>query len=205
MTPMEQLLSGDFKRLEGLVAANCSSRYLTLISFLRADRVDATGTVYLGLNRAPAASGNHHAYEGGLVIHLLEMWDFHLQLRDLFVPRFDDGRVLAAIIHHDLEKAYYTFVQGAYGEPIKYGTHTTSQLMTGDVKSLHILMNAGILLDEEMTNALLMAHGGYTDHPPRMTTPFAKYIYLLDEMSGNVKERLRNGVPMKNSGRFLSK
>jgi hypothetical protein len=108
-----QRLRENWEKLKGLVAGNLPSReaavFLHLLDTLKEDQPDGQKH-YLGFYRSPAARRNHHAYEGGLVQHLLEMWSLWEQLKPkLNAPPFiSDERVFKAIILHDLHNAYRT-------------------------------------------------------------------------------------------------
>lgn len=165
--------------------------YANMLVGVAPDRAQGDDT-YLGLLRAPAARGNHHAFEGGLVHHLLEMWDCWLMVRDKFLvePYVTDARVLKAIINHDIHKAHLTY-RLVTEDPwkVEYG-HPSDSLTTTDFKSLQILSCYGIVLDYEQMNALQLAEGGFSNTQPKWCSVLAKVCYLLDEMSANVLARI---------------
>jgi hypothetical protein len=170
-------------------------RYLDLLASLQDDVTDQ-GKLLLGFTRAPAAKANHHAREGGLVIHLREMWDLWTRLRNQFTcqPYVTDQRVLKAIVLHDLHKAHRTFeLLGTDPWSTQYCDDKTDLLMTQDVKSLWLANQAGISLDPEQINALLWAEGGFSKIKPRWCSVLAKICYALDELSGNGLDRIRTG------------
>lgn len=181
-----------------------ADNYLRMMNSLRDDELVAEdGRTYLGLLRAPAAKRNHHATEGGLVRHLLEMWDIykawctHWPLAEQS-PHINDERVLCAILNHDIHKAYRTFYQldspewaVEYGYRNKEKPELTDGLMTESVKSMWILSQYGITPDAEQMNALCLSHGGFSEIVPKRCTPLAKLMYLIDEFSGNVLEPIR--------------
>lgn len=72
-----QPLSENWEKLRALAAGVLPSieagTFLRLLDGLEEDQLNGQER-YLGFCRAPAARRNHHAYEGGLVRHLLEMW-----------------------------------------------------------------------------------------------------------------------------------
>ena len=96
------------------LVAEYTPQYSALLMMFCSDR-KLVGETYLGFQRAPAAKKNHHAEEGGLVRHLLEMWDIHMEMRDSSglwtmslsgsVQAFPKPDVLKGIINHDLHKA----------------------------------------------------------------------------------------------------
>lgn len=194
----------NWNKLHSLVSVNMSiedgAAYGQMLDALADNIWDSEKDImYAGFMHAPAATGNHHAYEGGLVRHLLEMWDIWLLLRDrwLHSPHITDDRVLKAIINHDLHKAYRTYVMNIEGLVTKshsYGRDETDTLLTSDTKSIWLLMKHNIKLDVEQLHALLWAEGGFSKIKPKETSALAKICYLLDEASGNVQARLDEGT-----------
>jgi len=188
---------------------------LTLLHDLRYDR-SWEGKTLLGLERAPAAKANHHDREGGLIEHMFEMYDCFIAMRRLiedhslahgmskahFDKEFSAERAWRAILNHDIEKAYLTFeeIRTPNGPElptwkVEYcRNHPLNKLLRGDHKSLWILGQHGIILDEFMMNTLFWAHGGFSEVQMEDVTCFGKLMYLVDEMSGNVLERCRKGT-----------
>lgn len=208
MTDWTQLTE-NFNTLKALVAEHLpleeSLKYLKMLDALADDTTDEKGRTLLGFVRAPAAKGNHHDREGGLIAHLLEMWHVYTVLRAGYPqldqpPHITPARVLTAIVCHDLHKGYRTFTlippEGKAvweaGDPWKadYAQDLSDQLTTHDIKTLAILARHGIALDDEQLNALCWAEGGWSHIQPKFTSVLAKLCYLLDEMSGNVLERI---------------
>lgn len=181
------------------------SRYTELLSHCRTDRSYGASeypTTVLGMFRAPASKDRHHAFEGGLVAHMLEMWDVWMHWRTaIYTPlAFDDATVWRAILHHDLGKVrkYRLIDRDEHYNPVDewkvdYAKPSEDRLnhLLGDThKALSILSRHGIYLTPMLHNALITSHGGYTEDYPRCETAFAKLIYLLDEYSANVLNRL---------------
>lgn len=168
------------------------SAYLTLIEELSPDHGDM-----LGLARAPAAKRNHHNQEGGLLRHYAEMWEWWTVLRNK-LPRdetLSDERVLCAIINHDIHKAYKTFrLVNLSPWETEYSNDTSERLMTWEAKSIWLLMKYGVQMDELQMNAFLWSEGGWSKTQPSWSSVLARVAYLLDELSGNVQERLRKGT-----------
>lgn len=174
--------------------------HVRMIDHLR-DDVKDEGVIYLGLFRAPAAKGNHHDREGGLIAHMLEMWEIWLHLKDAIVRTdgkyITDARVFKGILYHDLHKAYRTFVEVPRADGVwaaDYGKDPTESLMSHTTKTIWILSQAGISLDRQDYHALLCNEGGWAEIKTRWTSVLAKLLYVLDELSGNVVERIRKGT-----------
>lgn len=150
---------------------------------------------WLGAKSAPAAKGNHHAREHGLIEHLLEMWNFWC---DVPVPDTDlvnSESVWRGILLHDLHKAYKTFVLPRLGFwDVEYGDHYSDGLLNDELKSIWLAQQHGIRLSAMDMNVIVNSHGGYSKIRTKHQPMLAKMVYLLDEMSGNVVERGRMGT-----------
>ena len=153
--------------------------------------------LYLGLERAPAGKRNHHDFEGGLVAHLLEMWETYEVLKGHF-SQLEDGvhvtpaRVLKGILYHDLHKAYQCFVlKSVQPWATEYGLNASELLAGKTAKTFLILSQHGIVLDEEQINAICWSEGGWAELKPRWHSVLSKLCYLLDEFSGNCLDRVR--------------
>lgn len=178
--------------------------YLSMVDKIKADQPVTTPkgeTIYLGLERAPAAKRNHHAYEGGLVAHMLEMWNIWTTLRGSFQildpSHITNDRVMRGILNHDIHKAVKTFVL-VNEDPWQtdYYDEQDQGMLTDDIKSLQILTQNLVYLDTIQMNTLLWSHGGFSTNPPKQCCALAKLCYLLDELSGNVIEKVRTGAVM---------
>lgn len=193
----------------GILDQTDSNSYLNLMRLLESDiivpgQVETTrgkmvNQHYLGFKRAPAAKGNHHAYEGGLVQHYLEMWKLGRTLLqqnpELVNHHVNEQRVLKAVINHDIHKAFMTYLlasenpwQTEYEKKRGGGN-----LLTETGQSLSILMTAGVRVDDEQMNALYWAEGGFAEEQPKARSVLAVLCYLLDEFSGNCLGRADNG------------
>jgi hypothetical protein len=158
------------------------------------DDIQEGETTLLGWRRAPAAKGNHHAHEGGLVEHLLEMWSFWADIQDrAYSPSYvTPERIWKGILLHDVHKAHRTFkLLSTDPWEVDYAHDLTDQLLPETAKNLWLANQAGLRLDLEQTHALILAHGGYSELKPKQQSVLAKTLYLLDEFSGNVADRVR--------------
>jgi hypothetical protein len=196
------------KELVAIYVPRSSQRdqYLEMINALSEDVAQADGRILLGMRRAPAARGNHHAFEGGLVYHYLEMWDVWERWKASFdLEKYDyvnNDRVLRGIINHDIHKAfrYYRLVTSPDGPTrpapwaVELAYDHTDKMVIENVKSIQILNRHGIVLDDQQMNALLCSEGGFSRTRPDWCSVLAKLLYLLDEMSGNVLGRISKGT-----------
>jgi hypothetical protein len=197
LIPVMGDLDRNYHKLHKLVHRNVTSYrdlHQHMLHSLREDWEEEPPKSYLGFRRAPAAQRNHHNFEGGLVFHLLEMWQGWLTLRPTLELNeyLNDDRITRAILYHDLHKAFRLISQDPWS--VDYANDDTDQLMTNDVKSIWILMEHRICVDPVQMNALLLAEGGYAKIKPYYQSVLAKTAYLLDELSGNVIERIRKGT-----------
>lgn len=186
-------LANNFASLRKEAETYLGPKWVEMLDHLRDDR--AYETIYLGMMRAPAAKGNHHAFIGGLVAHMLQMWYLGKKLMAVLPvdPLITHERVLRGIIAHDFHKAWATFVEVPASDKaqkgLDYGKHVSNSMMTNDQKSIYLLMQHGIVLDMVDMNVLFSSEGGWAEAPPRWVSTLAKFVYLLDEMSGNVAQR----------------
>lgn len=192
-------VDANFLGFHSLVYRVLGPTWSALLDNLDADVVDPKGQHYLGMRRAPAGKGNHHAYIGGLVQHMTEMWHHWVTLAPT-LPQgtiLEDAAVLRGIVCHDLHKAWCTFQIVEHSDKcpngLDYGKHPSNFLMTNDQKSLYILMQSGIKLDMLDMNCLANSEGGWAESPPKWGTTLSKMVYLLDELSGNVEARAQAG------------
>lgn len=164
-------------------------KLLAMFESLKDDRESPNGKTYMGLMNAPASAAAHHDYKGGLVKHYLEMYGFARQLNSSF--GFAEKDVLLAIIAHDIHKASYNYeYTDAEKTKFTYSSHPVYDLLTKNQRSFMLFAEHGIVLDLYQANALFSSEGGYNKEAPKMNTPFSKFIYLLDELSANVLNRI---------------
>jgi 3'-5' exoribonuclease len=186
-----------------------------MLRFLKYDRLEITDVsgdkkdTYMGMMNAPAGKGVHHAYPGGLVVHLLEMWNFWTILRPTLVKDHlvNDENVLTGVILHDLHKAWCMFVyQTKDGvvdmNAVAYGTHPVTSLMKNDIRTLFILSKFAVDVDAYQVNCVTNSEGGFAAAPPKFQTTLAKLVYTLDELSSNVTGRtdVGNNVDIRVNG-----
>lgn len=187
-----------------------ASAYTLLLNDLRHDRIvqgkdkegNAIEITLLGMRRAPGSKNRHHNVQGGLVAHILQMWELWVDLRAViaahhcFHPQLNDLNVWKCILHHDLNKVWkYKLVKDDPWEVDYANDHDRLSMLLGDTnKVMALLMKHGIKLPVLLQNALITAEGGYSTSPrPHAETVLAKVAYLLDELSANVVDRLQTG------------
>ena len=174
---------------------SAQNRWLHLFSILTPDQRDAAGNLYAGLLTAPASVAAHHNYTGGLVVHYLEMLETAKTFYEVKHPQlpalpFEPSEVLIGILIHDIHKASFNYKVKQDGTGPEYSTHLSLELLPKNARSQQILAEAGIVLTLQQLNVLYNSEGGYNPERPKQCTPLAKFIYLLDEMSANVYDRI---------------
>lgn len=183
-------------------STSLAAKYTAMLNDVRSDRVLGS-TCILGMYRAPGSKDRHHAFEGGLVAHLMEMWDAWTLLRNTVLATpiahpINDSLVWRAILHHDLNKIWrYKLVMPTPEWEVDYckgSEDALGHLLPSTYKTLSILNRFEIPLTPMLMNALITAEGGFSDGPrPKTETVLAKLVYILDELSANVFSRLNTG------------
>jgi hypothetical protein len=172
--------------------------YVRMLNDLRQDRT-VYGETLLGLYRAPASKNRHHDCEGGLVAHLVQMWDLWTGLRSVIKgqvgvwmhAQLSDQNMWLAILHHDLNKIWkYKLVSGSPWQVDYANTDRTSALLGDTSKSMWLLQHYDIKLSIPLYNALIVAEGGFSKVRPHAESVLAKVAYLIDELSANVVDRM---------------
>ena len=168
-----------------------------VLDFYRSDLLDGAGKRVLGLQTAPAGKSIHHAYEGGLVVHILEMLrhisDFCIRWPTLSYRNMFIGAVL-----HDLHKGFCHYYISDKG--IDYYTHYYTRLMTPNQKTLAMVSgsvpNAPLYhVTADVLHILHHSEGGWAENAPKEASIEAKLVYLADELSV-VESRLADKRPL---------
>jgi len=184
--------------IRGAMPPNPACKVIKMLDTLAPD-LHHHGGLLLGFINAPAAKRNHHAYHGGLVVHLIEMWNIWKNKfrQDFpFSDHVNDRRIMEGIIYHDLHKAYRTFqLKSMNPWEVEYlRNDPENESLTWETKTLWLLQHHGIKLDVEQYNALLWSEGGWAAIQPKWCSVLAKVLYLMDEYSGNVLSRMKDGT-----------
>jgi len=184
-----------------VVQGDRAADIVDMMEAIASDSQTLEGTI-LGFIHAPAAKRNHHAYIGGLVVHLLEMWAvWEERFRQDFeqTTEINDRRILEGVIFHDLHKAFETFIAmkpspGLESQIIYLRDDPDNESLTWATKTLWILQWHEIPLDNRQYSALLWSEGGWAETPPKWCSVLAKVLYLMDEYSGNVLSRMQDST-----------
>lgn len=194
------VLDKDLSTRESALFADEMSRYMQLLESLRHDRYVGDVCV-LGMFRAPASANRHHAVEGGLVQHLLQMRELWLSFKGILRdhnahhPELNDRNVWKCILHHDLNKVWRYAQVKSDTWSVTYADDVLSKFLGDSTnKTLYFLNQHHITLTPALFNALITAEGGFSTQPrPKVESVLAKVCYLLDDMSANVIDRLQTG------------
>jgi len=146
----------------------------------------------------PAAEYVHHAFQGGLLEHVVEMLDISGPLKKYY-PEANFDLITAGIILHDIGKLYEL-------EPIGVVVQRTTEgyLVGHLVKSFEVLGEVGgnILDAETMLNLkhIILSHHGYLEFgsPVLPATIEANIVSYLDQLSS--KTRVFQKLIRKNIG-----
>jgi hypothetical protein len=150
----------------------------------------------LGLMCAPAGKGVHHAYQGGLVEHILEMV-YYLNSFDSLLDESDNRASLdhAAMIEgallHDIHKGFMHFYVQKDGS-FDYYKGAWNAFNTPNQKTIAMLMECDVIISPKVLHILNCSEGGWAENAPREATVEAKLVYVADELSV-VNSRLKQG------------
>ena len=154
-------------------------------------------TLVQSFSQAPAGIKAHHAYQGGLLEHSLNMMEVALRIADLY-PAADIGLVLAGIFLHDLGKVRElgyeaSFVYTDEGQLLGHMSIAVEMLTEkiGDTEKL-----SGEPFPPEtalrLKHIILSHHGTYEFGSSRLPmTPEAVIVHYLDNLDAKVHEFTR--------------
>lgn len=152
-----------------------------------------------GIFDAPAGKGVHHAYQGGLVLHLLEMKYYLDKFADELLdgpsgkknPCLDMDSMYQGAFLHDIHKGFMHFYEKDDGT-IDYWNGAWSTFMTPDQKTYAMLMESGVRISAKVQHIINNSEGGWAENPSKEATVEAKLVYLADELSV-VNSRIQQG------------
>lgn len=147
------------------------------------------------LRANPAAIKFHHAYEGGLYDHTLEVIEIALQIFELYKDKFirevkrDD--VILVAFAHDLEKTtkYRRNTNQAtllHGQDFEYNYGKVD--MNSTAETVRILARYDIELSDECLNSLTFSHGGWSVDRGKLL-PLATILHTADMLSIAIEKR----------------
>lgn len=138
------------------------------------------------------ATGNHHAYLGGLLEHTVAVATMALELCTIH-PRLDRDLLLSAAIVHDIGKTR----EFTYGAEI---ARSTEGKLLGHVElGLRLIAkHAPSSLDAErrlgLEHCVILHHGAESAAGQRFASPEALALYRLNALDAQVKSAFEHGV-----------
>ncbi|PIU01487.1 hypothetical protein COT68_02955 [bacterium (Candidatus Torokbacteria) CG09_land_8_20_14_0_10_42_11] len=148
------------------------------------------GEYRASFDRAPAATGHHHNFTGGLILHTAEILEIMLRLAKFLPynnvgyskPDFTEEEIVVSAYLHDFAKIV------TYVEDAKDAWRWNDIELPAEVWTLNELAKAGISLSENELNALLYAEGGWSDFKEfvKNMKPLAVVLHMADMWSAKV-------------------
>ncbi len=146
------------------------------------------------LARAPAGIKVHHAYEGGLIEHMITMLETARRIEDLY-PQIDTNLLLAGIFLHDLGKVReMDFEQSfSYTDEGQLLGHMIIAIEMLNQKVKQAVEMTGEPFPDEFTlrlkHMILSHHGTYESGSPKLPmTPEAIALHHLDNLDAKIHE-----------------
>jgi 3'-5' exoribonuclease len=148
------------------------------------------------LRRAPAGIKTHHAYEGGLLRHILDM----LRIADAvapFYPQLDRELLLVGTFLHDIGKVEELSFEGdmTYTDPGQLLGHLVQGMLDLDRRAQAIAQTTGEAIPDELLwrlQHMIASHHGQLDHgsPKLPMTLEAIVLAHLDDMDAKVNQAI---------------
>jgi len=147
---------------------------------------------------APAGTKAHHAYQGGLIEHVVTMLEVAVCLADIY-PDFDNDLLLAGVFLHDLGKVRELSFDGgfAYTDEGQLIGHIiiAIEILTQKIAEAEKLLGEPIPAEMVLRLKHLIAshHGAYEFGSPRLPmTPEAIALHYLDNLDAKLHEFTRD-------------
>lgn len=157
-------------------------------------------------SRAPAGVKTHHAYEGGLIEHVVNILETAMRIVDLY-PQLDPSLLLAAIFLHDIGKVHElsydaTFAYTDEGQLIGHMVIAVEMLTA---KAAEYEQMTGEPFPEEpllrLKHMILSHHGRYEFGSPKLPmTLEAIALVHLDNLDAKINEFARSIDDDPNAG-----
>lgn len=144
------------------------------------------------LRRAPAGIKAHHAYEGGLLRHVLDL----MRIAEAVAPNYaqlDVEMLLAGVFLHDLGKLEELTYDGdlGYSDPGQMLGHLVQGAIELERRALQVQRETGQAIPDEILwrlQHMIVSHHGQLDHgsPKVPMTIEAIVLHYLDDMDAKV-------------------
>lgn len=146
------------------------------------------------LRRAPAGIKTHHAYEGGLLRHVLDL----LRIADAVAPHYpqlDREMLLVGVFLHDLGKLEELSFDGelSYSDPGQLLGHLVQGIVELDRRAARIEKETGQALPDQLLwrlQHMIASHHGQLEHgsPKIPMTIEAIVLAYIDDMDAKVNQ-----------------
>ena len=170
-----------------------------LLGSLRNEHLRRLADVYLSderlvdrLRRAPAGIKTHHAYEGGLLKHIVDLMRLAQNVAPSY-PQVDCDMLLAGVFLHDLGKLEELSFDGdlTYTDPGQMIGHLVQGVVELERRARQVLQNSGQAIPAETLwrlEHMIISHHGYLEHgsPKVPMTIEAIVLHYLDDMDAKV-------------------
>ncbi len=144
------------------------------------------------LRRAPAGIKTHHAYEGGLLRHVVDL----LRIAEAVAPNYpqlDTELLLVGVFLHDLGKLEELTYDGdlSYSDPGQMLGHLVQGAIELERRSLQLTRETGQPIPQEILwrlQHMIVSHHGHLDHgsPKIPMTIEAIVLHYIDDMDAKV-------------------
>jgi 3'-5' exoribonuclease len=144
------------------------------------------------LKRAPAGIKTHHAYEGGLLRHLVDLMRLARAVAPAY-PQLDGDMLLMGVFLHDLGKLVELAYDGelAYTDPGQMLGHLVQGAVEVEVRAHRLAATSGSSIPQETLwrlQHMIVSHHGLLEHgsPKVPMTLEAIVLHYLDDMDAKV-------------------
>lgn len=144
------------------------------------------------LRRAPAGIKTHHAYEGGLLRHVLDL----LRIAESVAPHYaqlDVDMLLVGVFLHDLGKLDELTYDGelSYSDPGQMLGHLVQGAIELERRALQVMRETGQAIPDDLIwrlQHMIISHHGQLDHgsPKVPMTIEAIVLHYIDDMDAKV-------------------
>lgn len=195
------LMDNELKPIESIIMAlpmGERHKYMGMMSTLCGENdynsFENRNCIIAKMHQAPAGIRRHHAEQGGLFIHLKEMYDYIIPLgvrNDFFVAH--KAQLAKLILLHDIEKSIIFKMEE--GKGFEYDNDLLKWTTDEDLK-FKIIREFNIHLSIEEQMALRWAHGGWSTVKSEINEipKLGIALHILDLLSSQFDGRI-NDIP----------